>query len=258
MKKQLMRIIQLTVVLLIAINGAGVAQKSNEKTKAKSVQKKAQEQATENPQELIGKWICKTDDGTSTLEFLTQATLRFDGEESEYRLVPGTIRVKELFGEVDYPYQINDDKLIITFPEEGPLIFQRAGKGNKSIATKEQEKSSPSGNEHLLRGKFYSYSSISTLGGSSAWERWAVFDGKGNFTYGSESSHSINTPDVTGGVYGADQSADNRGTYRVSGDRIILTFPDGSTDEAEVIERWNDGGIAGFKFQGKTYGGSRE
>jgi hypothetical protein len=37
------------------------------------------------------------------------------------------------------------------------------------------------------------------------------------------------------------------------GDRILVKFPDGSEGEGVVTERFQDGSIGAFKYDGKTY-----
>ena len=195
-------------------------------------------------QALLGTWQATEEGETITLVFKSANILVFDGEESEYRLISGVIRVREEFGETDYPYVLKGDILTIKFPEGEQIQFRKMKSGQGLAAT------SPAGgrNEnHLLVGKFMSYSSASSMSGSSSWTMYATFDGRGNFSWSSESAHS----GEAGLAYGADDG--NRGTYRVVGDRIIVTFSDGSTDEGVVSERFSDGSIGAFKYGGKTY-----
>ncbi len=53
--------------------------------------------ATENFEDLKGKWECKTDEGRIVLEFKTKNLLIYNGEELVYVLVDGTVRVEDDF-----------------------------------------------------------------------------------------------------------------------------------------------------------------
>ena len=258
MKQSTFKLLFIILSMIIFSTQFAAAQSPSGKTTSKPKQEPSARPTKIEARKLLGKWECKTEEGTSILEFISENKLEFDGDQKEYRLEKGIVKVHELFGDTDYPYSLNGNRLSITFPEGDVLEFQKIGKEEKTVHVKGKGKKAGSADEYLLKGKFFSYSNVSSTGGSSSWERWVIFDGKGNFTFGSEASHSVNTEEVTGGAYNRDESEENKGTYRVAGDRIIVTFSDGSTDEAEVIERWEDGSIAGFKYQGKSYGSQRE
>ena len=208
---------------------------------------------------LLGTWEASEEGETVRLVFKSATLLVFEEEESTYELVPGAIRVKDPYeGNVDYKYSLKGNILLLTLPEGDQLEFRRVKGGVASRAT-ESPAEMPSGpnQNHLLTGKFMSYSSASSSGESSSWTRYATFDGRGNFEYSSESAHNTQQYDQTGNntgsgvAYGANSG--NRGTYRVVGDRILVKFPDGSEGEGQVTERFQDGSIGAFKYDGKTY-----
>lgn len=212
---------------------------------------------------LMGIWEAEEEGETIRLIFKTAGVLEFEGEESPYTLVPGAIRVTDPYeGAVDYKYSVKGDVLVLTFPEGDRLEFRRV-KGSQTASTgpnrksDEHQSSSGGGQNHLLTGKFMSYSSAGSSSGSSSWTTYATFDGRGNFSWSSESAHSTQQynqqGDNTGWGVAGGGSSGNRGTYRVDGNRIHVTFPDGSQDEAVVTERFQDGSIGAFKYGGKVY-----
>ena len=76
---------------------------------------------------LLGSWKSRTDWGSMTLIFHSSSELEFDGEFANYSLLPGVIRFQEDYGYIDYPYTLQGDILIISFPEGYQLQFQRIG-----------------------------------------------------------------------------------------------------------------------------------
>lgn len=209
---------------------------------------------------ILGTWQATEDGETVTLVFKSSTLLVFDGEKSEYRLVPGAIKVQEESGETDYQYSLRGDILTIIFPDGEEVQFRRtkpAAGSAEAHAGRTIDKKSGRNESHLLVGKFMSYSSSSSSTGSSSWTTYAAFDGRGNFSWNSESAHNTRNYDQQGNqtgagvAYGADDG--KRGTYRVAGSRIIVTFNDGPTDEAEITERFSDGSIGAFKYNGKTF-----
>jgi len=209
---------------------------------------------------LVGTWEAIEEGEVVRLVFKSSSVLVFEEEESAYELVPGAIRIKDPYeGNVDYKYSLKGDILVLTFPEGDKMEFHRAG-GKTASSGKEKRNDEPAAGpnqNHLLVGKFMSYSSASSSGGSSSWTRYATFDERGNFEYSSESAHNTQQYDQTGAntgwgvAYGANNG--NRGTYRVVGDRILVKFPDGSEGEGYVTERFQDGSIGAFKYDGKVY-----
>lgn len=209
---------------------------------------------------IMGTWEAVDGDAVVRLVFKSTSELELEGESFPYVLTPKVIRIDEDGEQVDYPYVLKGDVLVLTFEEGDRLSFKRVISGSTSAvrpAAPDPPKTAGSGLEHLLVGKFMSYSSASSSTGSSSWTTYVTFDGRGGFAWNSESAHSANQYDQTGAqtgsglAYGAESG--NRGTYRVVGDRILVRFADGSEGEARVKERFNDGSIGAFTYDGKTY-----
>lgn len=105
------------------------------------------------------------------------------------------------------------------------------------------------GQEHLLQGRLCSYSGSSSSSSSYSRTGWAQFDGRGNFTYGSEASFSSGA----GLYHSGGGNADGGGTYRVMGKQIQLMFSDGSTGVAKVVMQQNSGRITEVMYEGTLY-----
>lgn len=199
---------------------------------------------------LLGAWQCSGEGGSSQLVFQSENVLVYDGEASSYTLAPDVIRVVEDFLPVDYPYTLKGDSLAVTFPDGSRIQCTRL----KPAAKPSEEKraaapSSSGGPERFVKGSFCAHSSISS--------RRYNFDGAGRFSFGAEVADVWNTKDsggnVTGtlGYYGGNQYEPTKGgTYKVSGDRVVLTWGDGSTETYRVNMRQNDGRITELQGEG--------
>ncbi len=230
------------IILLISILGIASAQNAP--------------RATPKPAALNGAWEANDGDATIRLVFRSSSILEFDGEAFPYVLTPKVIRVDEDGETVEYPYVLKGDVLTLTFEDGEKVVFHKAGR-SAPVKQAASDVPAPTGTEHLLSGRFMSYSSASSSTGSSSWTTYVSFDGRGSFEWSSESAHSASSYDQTGAqtgsglAYGSNNG--NRGTYRVVGDRILVRFPDGSEGEAYVKERFADGSIGAFTYDGKTY-----
>jgi hypothetical protein len=105
------------------------------------------------------------------------------------------------------------------------------------------------GQEHFLQGRLCSHSGSSSSSSSYSRTGWAHFDGRGNFTYGSEASFSSGA----GLYHSGGGNADGGGTYRVMGNQIQLMFSDGTTGLAKVVMQQNNGRITEVMYEGTLY-----
>jgi hypothetical protein len=195
---------------------------------------------------LIGTWSCRTAEGVVPLEFATRNRLVFNGDAASYTLVRGAIRVQEDYGPVDYRYRFNGNTLLVTFPDGGQLACTKAAASPPRAA--QPQTAGRGGQEHLLKGALCTWSG--SRSGSSSYSRTGrvQFDGQGRFTYGSERSYSGNAGIAAGRGPAAG------GTYRVSGNKIHLTFGDGSSGVATVHFRQDNGRITELMYEGQLYG----
>ena len=96
--------------------------------------------------------------------------------------------------------------------------------------------------KYRLYGTFCSYSSSGYSSSSSYSSSEQVsFDGKGHYQYGSESSYS-------GGGDGG-----YNGTYRLQGNKVILTSSDGEVFVAYIYYVQSSGEITELKYDGTVY-----
>ncbi|MCU0454390.1 MAG: hypothetical protein MUE68_12115 [Bacteroidetes bacterium] len=208
---------------------------------------------------ILGTWQASDGGEVVHLIFHTASELELEGERFPYVQTAKVIRIDEDGEMVEYPYVLKGDMLTLTFEGGERLTFHRAG--GRGLAGAPTAPAVPAAKgpaeDHLLIGKFMSYSSASSSTGSSSWTTYATFDGQGGFSWSSESEHSASQYDQTGTQTGSGlaygSNSGNRGSYRVAGDRILVRFPDGSEGEALVKERFGDGSIGAFTYDGKSY-----
>jgi hypothetical protein len=198
---------------------------------------------------LIGTWQCTGNFGTAPLVFESQNHLVFNGDPASYRLVPGAIRVQEDYGPVDYAYTLSGNNLSVTFPDGVQMQCVKVAQGTHRAADGEESAGGAvgKGSNWQLRGMLCSWSGSSSYGSGYSRTMRVVFDGQGRFRYGSESSFSSGS----GQAYGT--GGGNNGTYRISGNKVYLTFSDGSSGVAQVHMQQNNGMITELMFNGTLY-----
>ena len=202
---------------------------------------------------LIGSWQCQGPGGTVPLVFESRSRLVFDGEPYEYKMHSSVLRVKEGKKAVDYRYLLKGNNLQITYPDGSRMVCQKAtqtqaakvDKGAAGVAT-------AGGGKDLdwqLKGMLCSWGGSSSSSSSYSRSTRVSFDGKGGFRYASESSFGSGA----GMAYGRNAGSGNTGRYRVAGDKVHLTFGDGSSGVAQVHMRQSNGRITEIKYNGQLY-----
>lgn len=204
------------------------------------------QQNNQDKQKLTGTWVYKTPDYNVVLKILENNQLIFDGETSKYMLVPNAIRVFDEYGMAfDYRYTLNEGKLSVTFPDGMQYVFTR------QKAKPGTEMNTGSGNNvGKLIGSFCHYSSSSGMSSSYSTTKSLFFDGKGNFSYGSESAYSGDN-----GIY-ANPAGNERnfsGTYKVIGNKITLNFFDGYNYDLKISFIQQSGEITEIEYDGTVY-----
>jgi YD repeat-containing protein len=217
---------------------------------------------------LIGSWQCQGPYGVSRLVFESKSRLVFDGDPAKYTVIPGgVIRVQDEDGIENYRYTLKGNSLNITFPDGSRLQCQRAASSQAGSVAKGS--SAPAGSaktgaagaaatagsqtgkglEWQLKGMLCSWGGSSSSSSSYSRSTRVSFDGRGGFQYATESSFSSGS----GMAYGRNPRPANRGTYRVTGDKVYLTFGDGSSGVAQVHMRQTSGMITEIKYNGELY-----
>lgn len=198
---------------------------------------------------LIGSWQCKSAISSDSLVFKSENNLIFNDEAFNYTLAPGVIRVQEEYGLVDYPYTLDKGILNVIMPDGTMLRCTKAGDAGQKAAERGMAgEKKAGGQEYQLRGTLCQWAGGSPYASSSYSRTTRItFDGNGRFSYGSETSFGSKE----GMAYGG--SPVNGGTYRIEGDKVYLTFSDGSTGAATVHMRQNDGRITELMYNGELY-----
>ena len=191
---------------------------------------------------LTGTW--RAEEG-ATLRFVSPNRLVYNGSSYACRITPEVIYVVDPEeGTLPYPYRQNGKRLTIAFPEGYTVTFTRTAEAKRpSTAT---TTGSGGTQNHLLQGKFCSWSGSSGGGTSYSSNPWAWFDGQGHFRYGTASYYS------GGGDLYANEGGGNSGTYEVHGDTIVLHLSDGSTVRASVHFR-HGSRITEFRYGSALY-----
>jgi hypothetical protein len=208
---------------------------------------------------LSGRWLFQSQQGQLVLEFLSANQLSFNGETTQYQLKEGIIQAMGDNGWIDYPYTLSQGTLNLTFPDGTRLPFTLASStatnqnGMNQQGMNQQGKNQPTaggGSIWQLKGALCSWSGSSTSNSSSSYSRTQkiVFDGQGNFQFGSESSFSSDA----GIAYGRNPNI-KTGTYSVGEKTVILYYQDGDKYEFKINIRQDNGMITELMYSGTLY-----
>ena len=201
---------------------------------------------------LSGRWLFQNQQGQLVLEFLSANQLSFNGETTQYQLKEGVIQTKGDYGWIDYPYTLVQETLTITFPDGTRFPFTRTS----SSVTNQQGANQPGMNPQTtgggsvwqLNGALCSWSGSSNDYSSYSRTQKLIFDGQGNFQFGSEASFSSDD----GLAYGGNPNV-KMGTYRVGEGTVTLHYQDGDVYEFKIKIRQNDGRITCLDYNGTLY-----
>jgi frataxin-like iron-binding protein CyaY len=196
---------------------------------------------------LSGKWLFQNQQGQLVLEFLSANQLSFNGETTQYQLKEGVIQAMGDYGWIDYPYTLSQGTLTITFPDGSQFPFTRTS----STATNQQGMSQQKGGGEStwqLNGVLCSWSGSSNDYSSYSRTRKLVFDGKGNYQFGSESSFSSGD----GLAYGGNPNVET-GTYSVGENIVTLYSQSGETSQFKINMRQDSGMITELMYEETIY-----
>jgi hypothetical protein len=201
---------------------------------------------------LSGKWLFQSQQGQLVLEFLSANQLSFNGETTKYQLKEGIIQAMGDYGWIDYPYTLSQGTLTLTFPDGTRLPFARTS----SAATNQQgmnqqgmnQQTTGGGSTWQLKGALCSWSGSSNSSSSYSRTQKIVFDGQGNFQFGSESSFSSGA----GIAYGGNPNI-KTGKYNVGERTVTLYYQDGDIYEFKINMRQDNGMITELMYSGTLY-----
>ncbi len=234
------------------------------------------ETATAQKSALYGSWQSSNGNITS----FTETTMTVAGSPYRYTVNGNIITVyDENNNTMQYKYQVQGNQLYLYVEGYGTYVLTKvtgqtqnndygnngygnndygnSGYGNNGYENNaygnngygnQNNQGNPTANARLY-GTFCSYSSsgYNTTGSYSTTEH-ITFDGRGHYTYGSNSSYSGGGD----GYYGGDGGY--TGTYRVVGNKgVILTASDGSQYQVAIHFVQDSGEITELKYGGTIY-----
>jgi hypothetical protein len=201
----------------------------------------------QNTSTLSGKWLFQNQQGQLVLEFISANQLTFNGETTRYQLKEGVIQAMGDYGWIDYPYTLSQGTLTLTFPDGTRLPFTRVS----SAAPNQQgmnQQTAVTGSAWQLKGTLCSWSGSSNDYSSYSKTQKIVFDGQGNFQFGSEGSFSSNA----GLAYSGNPNV-KTGTYSVGESTVTLRYGSGETYQFKINMRQNNGMITELMYNGTLY-----
>jgi len=221
------------------------------------------ETATAQKSKLYGSWQATNGSITS----FTKTTMTVAGSAYRYTVSGNIITVYDQSNNtMQYKYKVQGNQLYLYAEGYGTYVLtkttgqaQNAGYGNNGYGNQTGgygnagQGNAGQGNTAAnarLYGSFCTYSSSGYSGSSSYSTTTRVtFDGRGHYTYGSQSSYSGGGDGYSGGDGGYS------GTYRVVGNKgVILTASDGSQYRVAIYYVQQSGEITELKYDGAVYG----
>jgi hypothetical protein len=186
--------------------------------------------ATPDSSALLGQWVCNSPQGSMLLVFESSSQLVFDGEYTQYTLVPGAIQVPGEYGPVNFPYTLNGNTLSITFPNGQIYTFRKRDGGRAAGNT---GASSTSEVDRQLRNILL----------STAWSHFSFSGGTYSGFNGSEmATHSHSTERYKYLYFYADgtysHSSRRESSYTGSGSESGLNALYGGTSGSGETGRW--------------------
>jgi hypothetical protein len=201
---------------------------------------------------LSGKWSFQNQQGQLVLEFLSANQLSFNGEITQYQVKEGVIQAMGDYGWIDYPYTMSQGTLTITFPDGSRFPFTKVSSTSANQQGINQQgqnqQKTGTGLAWQLKGALCSWSGSSNSSSSYSRTQKIVFDGQGNFQFGSEGSFSSNS----GIAYSGNPNVET-GTYSVAESTVTLHYKSGETYLFKINMRQNNGMITELMYSGTLY-----
>jgi hypothetical protein len=197
--------------------------------------------------ELYGRWQANNGSVTSfDKQYMTIA-----GNRYRYTVQGNIITVYDQAGNtMTYKYQLNGKKLYLYVEGAGTYVLTKAGGRNQNLAhggSAVPAQGNTAANARLY-GTFCNYTSSGYSGSSSySTTRRVSFDGRGHYSYGSQSSYLGDGEGYAGGDGGYS------GTYKVQGNKVILTENDGTQYVATIYFVQRSGEITELKYGEKVF-----
>ena len=195
---------------------------------------------------LIGNWEYTSGGQTERLQIVSQNELIYNSEPSAYIVIKSAIRVFDEYGGFfDYLYVLQNDQLLLTFPDGYQYPFQKV----KDTPQANQATTKASNSTQALYGSLCSFSSSSGGGSSYSSTEMFFFDGKGRYSYSTNSSYRGSN----GQYMGNDPNAIT-GRYQVVGKALTMYLDRGGIQTMEIYFVQNSGEITELR-SGQLYFG---
>jgi hypothetical protein len=208
---------------------------------------------------LLGGWQCQSDEGTISLVFQSSNILSFDGEQMSYTLLPGIIRVQEMFGHTDYVYTLNINSLMIIFPEGETLNFTKASGKTPSDPGSQGAPSGGSGNDAqlknlLISSAWCSFSFSGSSGGSPTHGRTnssqVRFFSNGTYSMG---ERSVGYSEGSGGSVTGQTDSGSDGQWEIRQGKLYLSEGFGQLEPLDLRVKYNSNGYPILTADGVEY-----
>jgi len=161
---------------------------------------------------LFGAWYGNTE----SMEFKADGTCLYNGVSLAYSAINGQVTLTTQRGSAVIPYTVKGNELVMTVNGQ-QYTYNKGQASNKQPAS--------TGNKSIpqeLAGHWCVMSSTSSSSGGSFSSECIQLNPDGTYIYTSESSRSVNTPDLAGGT--SSQGGD-RGTWWMEGERLFYNSP---------------------------------
>ena len=194
---------------------------------------------------LFGSW--QSTNGTITS--FTDVVMIVGNDSYKYTVNQNSIKLFDGNGNsMSYKFQVDGNTLYLVEHGVGTYILTKVNTKQSTNKSNTQQRNIGASAGRLY-GTFCSYSSSGYSGSSSYSTTQRVsFDGRGRYSYGSESSYSGGGDGYSGGTGGYS------GTYVVNGNKsVILTASDGSKYEVQIFFVQDSGDITELKYDGTVY-----
>lgn len=165
--------------------------------------------ANVNSQTIVGVWSGNGE----TIEFRNDNQCAYLGNTFQYQLSPSHVTLVTSQGNVVFAYNVKGDQLSLTGNNQ-TVTYSR---GTARIGSGQQNQTGKGQVAMELVGKWCYVNVNSYNSGGSSSSTCITLNADGTYEYYSESSRSVNTPDLYGGT--SSQNSD-RGTWYLQGDRI--------------------------------------
>lgn len=200
---------------------------------------------------LLGSWVYQSPQGYMNLQFNSASQLTLDGDPAYYQIQGNNLIVTAEGETMSYPYSLQNNQLLVTFPDGTQLMFVRAGTSSSPVAGTGTAAPAAAGGQVFqeLVGRWKDIRSS----GHTIIELF----GNGQFSYYSDYAASNSNAGETNWGYG--NSSGTRGTWQARGTAqqgvIYYQSEDGSQDTLDYRFNVEKGQVFWSEcyFEGKLY-----